>query len=370
VVTTRYVLITLDTNGRAYYDTVLITVDTICGGFVWPGDADDNGLVDNNDLLPIGVNYGLNGPARLQQDIRWYAHNAAAWTDTIVGGINDVFSDCNGDGVVDVNDVPAILQNFSLVHAKTGDNSANRSGNPALSLSITADTVGNGDTLVCHILLGDTTIPATNVYGIAFTFNFNQLVVDSNGFKMTFGDSWLATQSQHIDLAKNDYNSGAIYAGLSRIDHTTRSGAGEIATVNMVITTDNIDGKNLSYYTAQMGLSFIKMIDQFGNPIPVNREGDSAIISFTPVGINAISGESMSIKLFPDPANNQAQLISRGGKMNTVELVDVLGRNVATFENVNASNFTLPTAELKPGVYFAVIETGNGRFVKKFLVQH
>ena len=370
VVTTRYTLIAIDTTGRAYYDTVLITVDTICTGFVWPGDADDNGLVDNTDLLPIGLAYGFTGPARPQQDIGWYAHSATPWAGSNSGGINNVYSDCDGNDTVDVNDVQAILQNYSLTHAKTEAGNSERSGAPFLKMTLAPDTVLNADTLTCHIILGDSLTQASNVYGLAFTFNFNPLVIDSASLKMTFPDSWLANQGQHITLAKNNFDGGAIYAGLSRIDRVSRSGAGEIATVSMVITTDNIDGKNLSYYTAQFSLSSLKVINQLGDTISVNAGTDSAIIGFLPLGVPAGLQEAVSVKLFPDPANNSAQISCVGGKMNNIILTDVLGRQVAGYTSLNTSNFMLPTCNLLSGVYFAQVSTGNSIVVKKFLVQH
>lgn len=372
LVTTTYILSTADTGaGGLIHDTVLVMVDTLCHGFVWPGDADNNGIVDNTDLLPIGLTYNFNGPARAQEDMLWYAHYATPWADTIAGGINDVYSDCNGDGSVNITDVNAILNNYSLTHAKAGDLSENRSGNPVLKLVITPDTLLNGDGLVCRVILGDSNnVIASNVYGIAFTLNYNPLVVDSSNIQMTFPDCWLATQNQHITLAKNDYDAGAIYAGLSRIDRTSRNGAGEIALVNMVITTDNIDGKDLSYYTAQFSISNVKMIDQFGDTIPVNRLGDSAVIGFLPTGITANEVDAFSIKLFPDPADNSAQVSSVGGRMSNIILTDVLGRQVATYNSINASNFVLPTSNLFSGLYFAQITIGNNTMVKKFLVQH
>ena len=159
---TTYFLTATDTGGRQYFDTVIITVDTACENFVSPGDANEDGVVNNYDLLPIGLTYGFTGPPRPQQDINWYAHYATPWPDTITGGINDDYSDCNGDGVVNINDVNAILQNYNLTHPRSAG-SVNRSGAPNLAMVFSPDTVYNGDTLYCHILLGNSGAPANNI---------------------------------------------------------------------------------------------------------------------------------------------------------------------------------------------------------------
>jgi photosystem II stability/assembly factor-like uncharacterized protein len=75
---------------------------------VYPGDANNDGVVDVQDILPIGRFYGLSGPARLGASTTWGAQSlASAWNPLDAG-----FADCDGNGIVDSNDVVALVQNW------------------------------------------------------------------------------------------------------------------------------------------------------------------------------------------------------------------------------------------------------------------
>lgn len=138
----------------------------------------------------------------------------------------------------------------------------------------------------------------------------------------------------------------------------------------MVITTDNIDGKFLSYYIAQFQLTEVEVINQLGDTIPVNAMGDSAFIGFYPTAIQDFEQDANDILLFPDPANNVAHLQLTGGKLSTLIISDMLGQQIVKYDHLNSSNFTLPTGNLTPGVYIAQMSVGNRILEKKFLVQH
>ncbi len=112
-----YTLLFGDTT-TGVFDIIHIFV-TSC---VWPGDADANHIVDNNDLLPIGLAYDSIGPVRTVQGIVWQGDVSTDWADTLPGyfpTVNFKYADCNGDGRVDANDTLAIVTNFGLTHTKT-----------------------------------------------------------------------------------------------------------------------------------------------------------------------------------------------------------------------------------------------------------
>lgn len=77
---------------------------------VYPGDADANGIVNEMDVLPLGIYFGLTGPARNLGD-NFVPQPAQKWTPRMA-----TFADCNGDGVINEQDVLTIGKNFSLTH--------------------------------------------------------------------------------------------------------------------------------------------------------------------------------------------------------------------------------------------------------------
>ena len=66
---------------------------------VWPGDTDNNGLVNNLDFLQIGLAYNYLGTVRDTATVQWSGQTASPWT-TNPAGINSAYADANGDGLV------------------------------------------------------------------------------------------------------------------------------------------------------------------------------------------------------------------------------------------------------------------------------
>ena len=75
---------------------------------VYPGDANNDGVVDVRDVLPIGRFYGLTGPTRQGGSATWGAQVLANEWDPVGAG----FADCDGNGVVDSNDVVVLVRNW------------------------------------------------------------------------------------------------------------------------------------------------------------------------------------------------------------------------------------------------------------------
>ncbi len=75
---------------------------------VYPGDANSDGIVDERDILPIGQYYGKTGAVRIGRSIAWNKQFISQqWIP-----LPACHADCDGNGVVDSNDVIAIIQNW------------------------------------------------------------------------------------------------------------------------------------------------------------------------------------------------------------------------------------------------------------------
>jgi len=91
-------------GGGIVYATQAVRI----GVFVRPGDADQNNVVDERDILPIGRYYGYRGPVRASASTTWSSQALTApWTNLAAS-----HADCNGDGVVNATDVQAIVLNW------------------------------------------------------------------------------------------------------------------------------------------------------------------------------------------------------------------------------------------------------------------
>ena len=361
----NYNLIIRDANGCL--DTTAFTING-SSECVWPGDANYDGVADNNDLLPIGLAYGNTGPARSQIDIGWSAHNAANWADTLINGANYKHIDCDGSGLVNADDTTAIIQNYGFIHAKTGDEEPWRANAPELYVRLLPDTTRAGDTLYAQLMLGDGTIPAANVYGLAFTVNYDPTVVDSPKTRAIFGTSWLGSATDKISIAKDLPTIGQIKCAVTRIDHTTRGGDGQIGVVTFVITTDNINGKNLAYFNNKVWISDVLMIDNNGIELPVNAGRDSTLVEFEPLSVGNIKLEDNSMTIQPNPAANAVQLsVTRELVGAEIRLTDLSGRLLKAMP-VTALNLNINTSELAGGIYLVQAISAKGTITKRLII--
>jgi FlgD Ig-like domain len=79
---------------------------------IWPGDSNNDGIVNVDDIIPIGIYWGSSGDAREDISYTWEANGFSYnWSDTMAP-----FADCNGDGNVDITDVAAICLNWNYTH--------------------------------------------------------------------------------------------------------------------------------------------------------------------------------------------------------------------------------------------------------------
>jgi hypothetical protein len=86
---------------------------------VWPGDANNDGVVDTKDVSTIGrfIGYGSGGHLAMRSfkrpnaSVIWAAQNVLAWDSSSV-----TYADCDGNGDVTVTDQLIVALNFGKTH--------------------------------------------------------------------------------------------------------------------------------------------------------------------------------------------------------------------------------------------------------------
>ncbi len=110
---------TLDGNTNGISEGVIVddyvfSFQTAPG--VYSGDANDDGIVDERDILPLGVHYLRTGPQRFSNSNIWSLEFAQPWVPR-----EATHADCDGNGIIDSLDICPILEFFDReVPAKTG----------------------------------------------------------------------------------------------------------------------------------------------------------------------------------------------------------------------------------------------------------
>ncbi|MBU8933881.1 MAG: T9SS type A sorting domain-containing protein [candidate division Zixibacteria bacterium] len=85
--------------------------DTVWAHFgpnVYPGDTDNNGVVDERDILPLGIFWSTaDCPRHDVGDLTFVRNSAHSWTQ-----LRATYADADGNGVVDSADICGIAENW------------------------------------------------------------------------------------------------------------------------------------------------------------------------------------------------------------------------------------------------------------------
>ncbi len=84
---------------------------TNTGVAVWPGDMNNDGIVNQEDILPLGFHWELEGRSRTGGSSDWTRQNCIPWDVPLA-----TYSDGNGDGTIDLDDLISIQQNWGMEH--------------------------------------------------------------------------------------------------------------------------------------------------------------------------------------------------------------------------------------------------------------
>ena len=354
---------TCNYTGMNIQKFVVIAGDT---GLVWPGDANNDLVANNIDVLAVGLGGNSTGPVRANASSLWVGQPSQAWNDTIPGAIDKKYVDCDGNGVIDSLDLLPIAANYGLTHNKTSSANGTQT-DPNLSLNFPADSFQVGDTVTVQINLGDVNINAQNVYGIAFTVLYDSSLIDTNTFSLDFSNSWIGTSPDVYTFQYDQWSMGRMDAAIVRNDQMVVSGMGMIAQATFVII-DNIDGKRHTLVTDTLDLRLgdVVLIGLDGKPMPLNWVDDSAIVfeSILDQGVPV----RHQLELYPNPATDLVYVQSEGELIHDMEVIDLQGKTIGRYAP-ESERYALSISELPAGVYFLRVTRDSGTEIRRLLKQ-
>ena len=213
---------------------------------VWPGDTNNDGVVDVRDLLPIGQAMGQAGTPRLSAaPLAWGGQDSEDW-DRHLNGLDLKHVDANGDQVISHLDTQVVMRNLGLGHRLQAE--ATTFTTFELSLTGPVD-VAPGDLVELDIVAGNSAIIVEDVYGFHFPFVYDTTAVEGGSVQVEFGeDSWISYDSPIISVTRNDTTTGVINTAVTRTNGQNTSGFGLVGTLSAIIVEDvyGFRGRNLN----------------------------------------------------------------------------------------------------------------------------
>lgn len=346
---------------------------------VWPGDVNNNGIVNSVDLLWLGIAYDAEGPERPGATDNWEGQPLGpAWPQTFPNGLNFAYADCDGDGEVDEEDIEdAILPNFRLTHgALQPDGFANAlpgGSAPRLTLAPSKTIAAPGETITIDVVLGNAEQPVGQFYGIAFTGAFSNDLIADGGEALVFDtadDGWI-NPGPNDDLESlffRDAPGGEYEVGMVRSNQTPVAGGfGTIGTFSIIIIEDIIVGLT---DTIILQIDSIRLVDQNNQVYAVVPDTARIVVSLTATA-SPLPDYASSISVFPNPLRaSEESWLDMPPMLQPLDVAHVLGHKTpVSFSRHSGSRWRIRWPEgVRPGWYVIRCAGPDGAIIAKSIL--
>lgn len=134
---------------------------------IYPGDANNDGIVDVRDLLPIGRFYANTGTPR--------QNGSATWSKQVLTSpwnpFDACYADCDGNGTVDAQDVTVVIQNW---HATPSGSIPENIDRRAVAEQLLKEIDGQPQSEAVKAIRGSIVKYMQERLGVVFTFALEQ----------------------------------------------------------------------------------------------------------------------------------------------------------------------------------------------------
>ena len=213
-----------DATWQDFCNTGTGSCEPVIASAVWPGDFNNDGTVDNVDVLTWGLAEGKTGVARPNATSDWAAQSCPDW-QTFVGLVNGKHQDGNGDGTIDVQDLQVLIGNYDSTHTSASTNSPLQ-----FRLEEVNSTQGNGQVTMTYHLFAESSLgTAISTHGLSCSIDFGGLMVSSATADVSNSSLVPDEYIEVYDAQRNTLN-----LALTRTDHNNRIIDGPIASIVIV----------------------------------------------------------------------------------------------------------------------------------------
>ena len=268
-----YSVSVLDQCGNATFSEISIVLGS--DGCVWPGDMNNDGVVNHYDVLALGFAFGETGAERLNASINWEAQACESWEGMQANGVNFKHADANGNGLVDENDADAIDANYGQTHSETTNNFDETSPisiTPILASNNTLEPLFN--TYTFDLMLNEENGENLTAYSVAFTVDcyVYETLASITDINVNLTASWLGTPDELKTIWRYFPETNQIEIAVTRIDRKNQVGQGKIGYVELALNTETA---NLNELTVDFDVHGIQLMMSNATAIPVGNSNAS-----------------------------------------------------------------------------------------------
>lgn len=348
-------------RGGAVYTISLIPGPCIEDECLWPGDCNNDGIVNCKDIIPIGSSFLETDleARRILPTIDWMVQYAGDWENE-KWKINKKFSDCNGDGIIDLKDKDAIYANYGFSQQKMLDEVELNPDGPLLNLVAVQNSITPGDTARFDLYFGESNKEAEKIYGISFSLGHE--ITELFGITKNtaeFPTSWLGEEGTDLITMYVETSDG-IDVSLVRTDKKNRSGFGKIASID-IVTPDNLVEKIED--VLKLSLKDVLIVSYEEDTIFPDFKSD-AIEMNDFVNVKSVFNH---LKIYPNPIDNLIN-VEMHEKIESIKVLDLHGREIL-IAKPNTNHFTVNISHLSKGKYFLIANSSSNRYLTRIAKQ-
>jgi photosystem II stability/assembly factor-like uncharacterized protein len=291
------------------------------GGEVWPGDCDNNGVVNAADVLPIGVYYGQTINGSNFPGMQWKGYTREGWPNDTPK--KKICADANGDGSINSADVLAVGLNYGKTHQPVvlGKTVSPQLADGAIQVGSPETKAALGSTLRIPITLTS----SKPVYGIAFNLKYGtNSSANASNVKLLRVDTASSMLGGGLMVSRISDEDGLAEIGLTK---TRGVGATQGVIMKLVFEAPSKD-------PLWVEVSNVKGNDEHGNAVNLSGSvfrSDAA----GPSGSSSIPTENALLQNYPNPFNPATSIRFQlsDASMVSIKMFDILGREVVTLVN-------------------------------------
>ncbi len=305
---------------------------------VWPGDANADGIANQEDLLAIGLNATATGPTR-SGGLFWGPKAADEWSTELVK-----HADTDGNGAIDIADVEVTELNYNLRRPDYVATPTYVEG-PELQVSSTLPNafadVTAGDNIFTRISLAE--VP--ELKGLSFVLEFDPryfdgvsiiepgILASSNSLyaKMPLNEEGL------IGFAKFALAPGSLIAGTESFEFLT-------------LQARDVFDTPLPSDTTSLRFRDIVAVRADGSLIPIGGRAITATFNGIITDVeNAPAKEQLEV--FPNPTAGQLHVQFPGQHIEQLQVWNSTGQAVHHAQGPFSEQHTMNLSGLPPGLY-------------------
>ncbi len=331
-------------------------------GDVWPGDADFDNIANNFDILNIGIAFGFEGPDRPSMNTTWNEWAAQNWSESFETGVNYKHADCDGNGVVNADDVLVNSENYNLTHGEVEpyEMLPSDEDDPPFFIDFPDPSeIEIGVPFTAELILGSFANPIADIYGLAYSLEFDDDMVNVENVQINYVESWFGNPTDMISLQKNFQTTGRIDAAISRVNQENKNGFGKIA--DIIIIIDDLAGR------IQLDNNIVDV-----KPIRYDEVRVPLHLPNTTLDVKALADKHLDLShhlsVYPNPVNDILHIESSyEEKIESITLLNTLGEKVKILANPNRKT-KINTSYMNSGIYFVELKYKNASICKKVSV--